>query len=226
MRLITILRLIKANYNIVSNVVLGLSAAGLLGFGIITHKQNNRLRESLEIAQNNILAYQGIVSNTQQANNVLKLDMSQLQHQNDQLLQKIDSVRKELKINSKHISTAATQTQSVYVNKSKGVRGQSNTNNLVTILTKDSIYKDTIQYNNLTKVFYTIGKDTVNIAIDVKNTQYLYVYTKKQYKNKKSFIKRLFTLDFKKVRVHEYRIVNTNDLFKTSDTRVIESINK
>jgi hypothetical protein len=57
MRLITILRLIKANYNIVSNVVLGLSAAGLLGFGIITHKQNNRLRESLEIAQNNILAY-------------------------------------------------------------------------------------------------------------------------------------------------------------------------
>ena len=46
------------------------------------------------------------------------------------------------------------------------------------------------------------------------------------YKNKKSFIKRLFTLDFKKVRVHEYRIINTNDLFKTSDTRVIESINK
>jgi hypothetical protein len=37
---------------------------------------------------------------------------------------------------------------------------------IITIL-KDSVYKDSLQYNNLTKVYYTIGKDSVNIKLDV-----------------------------------------------------------
>jgi len=37
------------------------------------------------------------------------------------LLQNIDSVRKELKIKSKQINTAATQKQVLYVKESKGV---------------------------------------------------------------------------------------------------------
>ena len=148
--------------------------------------------------------------------------MSQLRNVNDKLVQQIDSVRKELKIKPKVINTVATQTQTIYVTASKGVSGQD----IVKTILRDSIYNDTIQYNNLTKVAYTIGKDTVSINLDVKNQQYLFVYKKRQYKNKKSFIKRLFTLDFKKVNVYKYEIVNTNDLLKTSDVRVIESTDK
>ena len=44
--------------------------------------------------------------------------------------------------------------------------------------------------------------------------------------NKKNFIKRLFTLDFKKIDVYKYNIVNTNNLIQTSDVRVIEAIDK
>nr|DAN53051.1 MAG TPA: hypothetical protein [Bacteriophage sp.] len=54
----------------------------------------------------------------------------------------------------------------------------------------------------------------------------MYIYKKKQYKNKKSFIKRLFTLDFKKVTVYKYDIINTNELLKTSDVRVVETNSK
>ena len=82
----------------------------------------------------------------------------------------------------------------------------------LTIILKDTIYSDSIKYNDLTTVYYTIGKDTVSIGLDVKNTQYLYMFNKKIYKNKKSFIKRLLTLDFKKVNRYGYSIVNTNDL--------------
>lgn len=169
------------------------------------------------MANNNIEAYQGSLAGSQQANNVLKLDFSQLEHQNDSLLKELDKVRRENKIKTKDVNTAATQTQVIYVNNSKGVQGD-----ILTIL-RDTIYSDSLQYNDLTKVYYNIGKDSVNIALDIKNTQYLYVYKTREYKNKKSFIKRLFTFDFKKITKYKYKIINTNDLLKVSDVRVVEN---
>lgn len=200
--------------------VLMLCVALSLIFGVITCKQNKKLSEGLEMAQNNIEAYQGVVSASQQANNVLKLDLTELQQYNDVLLHRIDSVMEERDIKKKNVSTAATQTQSVLVNKSKGVRGQVIVNN------KDSILTDSIKYNDLTKVFYTISKDSIDIKLDIRNTQYLYVYKKREYKNKKNFFQRLFTLDWKKVTKYKYEIVNTNDLIKEDSVRVIETIQK
>lgn len=217
-----ILSWLISHKKIAIKALLSLLVGLLVVFSINIYKQNKRLSKSLEMAQNNIEAYQGILNGSQQTNNVLKLDMSQLQNVNDSLIQKIDSVRKELKIKPKVIRTTATQTQTIYVTASKGVRGQD----IIKTIQKDTVYKDTILINPLTKIDYTIGKDTVSVNLDIKNQQFLYVYKKRQYKNKKSFIKRLFTLDFKKVDMYKYQIVNTNDIIKTSDARVIESIDK
>ena len=142
--------------------------------------------------------------------------MNKLSEQNDKLIQQIDSVRKINKIKSDNLHTAATQTQTIYVNNSKGVRVD-----IIEIL-KDTVYTYTLQYNNLTKVYYSIGTDSVNIALDVKNTQYLYIFKTREYKNKKSFFKRLFTLDFKKINKYKYKIVNTNNLLKEDSVRIIE----
>ena len=168
------------------------------------------------MAQNNIEAYQGSLAGSQQANNVLKLTVDDLKYQNDKLVNQIDSVRKELKIKSKHVHTAATQTQFINVNDSKEVEG-----NIIYIL-KDSTYNDSIKFNDLTTVYYNVGKDSVTIGLDVRNTQYLYTFTDKHYKRKKSFIKRLFTFDFKKVTTTKYQIYNTNDLIRTDSVRVVE----
>ena len=209
-----------ANRKTLFKAVLGLAVAFLLGWGITLHKQNKKLSESLEMAQNNIEAYQGSLAGSQQANNVLQLSIKDLHQQNDELLQKLDSVAKNNKIKSKEINTAATQKQTLDVNEGKEVGGQ-----LKEIL-KDTTYTDSIQYNDLTKVRYTIGNDTVWVGIELENTQYLYIYTTKEYKNKKSFLKRLFTLDFKKVKKEKYSIINTNDLLKTSEVRVVEDTTK
>ena len=217
-----ILSWLISHKKIAIKALLSLLVGLLVVFSINIYKQNKRLSKSLEMAQNNIEAYQGILNGSQQANNVLKLDMSQLQNVNDSLIHKIDSVRKELKLKPKVIRTTATQTQTIYVTASTGVRGQD----IIKTIQKDTVYKDTILINPLTKIDYTIGKDTVSVNLDIKNQQFLYVYKKRQYKNKKSFIKRLFTLDFKKVDMYKYQIVNTNDIIKTSDVRVIESIDK
>ena len=91
-----------------------------------------------------------------------------------------------MKIKPKQISTAATQTQLLDVNDSKEVGGD------LSEMLKDTIYTDSIKYNDLTTVYYTISKDTVNVGLKI--------------------LKRLFTLDFKKVHKYKYKIVNTNDL--------------
>lgn len=222
MNSVMILSWLISHKKIAFKALLSLLVGLLVVFSINTYRQNKRLSKSLEIAQNNIEAYQGILNGSQQANNVLKLDMSQLRNINDSLIQKIDSVREQLKLKPKVIKTTATQTQTIYVTASKGVRGQD----IIKTIQRDTVYKDTIQINPLTKVNYTIGKDTVSVNLDIKNQQFLYVYKHRQYKNKKSFIKRLFTLDFKKVDMYKYQIVNTNDIIKTSDVRVIEAIDK
>lgn len=211
-----ILNWIVTHLKTLSKVIIGAVIAFLISWGVMLHKQNKKLSESLELAQNNIEAYQGIVNDSQQANNVLKLSIDELQSYNDKLLHNIDSVREELKIKDKQLSTAATQTQVIFVNDQKEVEGD-----LVEIL-KDTTYTDSIKYNPLTIVRYTIGRDTVNIGLDIKNTQYLFVYNTREYKNKKSFFKRLITLDFKKVNKTEYNIINSNDVINTDEVRVVE----
>lgn len=214
---IAIIKNLIANRKTLFKAISWLSVGLLLLFSITTYKQNKKLTERLEISQNNIEAYQELYNDSQQASNVLKLTVEQLQNSKDSIIQKLDSVRKELKIKPKQVKTAATQTQVINVIKSKGVKGD--------ILIKDTIYTDSIQYNPLTTVRYTIGNDTVSIGLNVENTQYLYIYTTKEYKNKKNFIKRLFTLDFKKIKKYKYKIVNTNDLLKNDDVRIVESNN-
>ena len=218
MSAIAMIEWMKSHYKLLLNAILGLIVASSISFGIISHNRANRLSEELKIANNNIEAYQDELDDSQQASGVLMLDMKKLKDYNDKLVHQLDSVSKKHNIKSSEILTAATQKQIIDVNKSKGVRGD-----IITIL-KDSTYKDSLQYNNLTKVYYTIGKDSVNIKLDVKNTQFLYVYKHKQYKNKKNFFQRLFTFDWKKETRYKYKIVNTNDIMKEDSIRVIQAI--
>ena len=218
MSAIAMIKWMKSHYKLLLNAILGLVVASSISFGIISHNRANRLSEELKIANNNIEAYQDELDDSQQASGVLMLDMKKLKDYNDKLVHQLDSVSKKHNIKSSEILTAATQKQIIDVNKSKGVRGD-----IITIL-KDSTYKDSLQYNNLTKVYYTIGKDSVNIKLDVKNTQFLYVYKHKQYKNKKNFFQRLFTFDWKKETRYKYKIVNTNNIMKEDSIRVIQAI--
>lgn len=220
MKLLTILTWLKSHQKIAANAIFAAAVGFFIFWGINIYKDNKKLSEQLEMVQNNVEAYQGALNGSQQAYNVIKLDMKKLSEQNDDLIHKLDSVRDELKIKTKELKTAATQTQVINVNQQQGVGGD------LTEILKDTIYKDSILYNPLTKVYYTISKDTVEIGLDVQNTQYLYLYNHREYENKKSWIKRLFTWDFKKVTKYKYEIVNTNDLLDTKDIRIIESIDK
>lgn len=223
-----IIKWVLQHKKIAVDAILSLCIALSLIWGITLHNKNKKLSESLELSQNNIEAYQGVVSASQQANNVLKLDVANLRQTNDKLLHRIDSVMEANDIKAKNVNTIATQGQSIDVYGSKGVGGQ-----VIlprdTIITKDTVYvqdrilKDSILFNDLTKVHYNIDNDSIRIRLDIHNSQYLYIYKKREYKNKKNFFQRLFTFDWKKVTKYKYKIVNTNELIKEDEVRIIEN---
>ena len=144
------------------------------------------------------------------------MDIAKLKDSKDSVLLKLDSVRNKNKIKANKVTFAATQNQTLLVTKGKGVQGD------LTSILKDTIYTDSLQYNDQTKVYYSIGKDSVDMTIDLKNTQYLYTYKTREYKNKKNFFQRLFTFDWKKVDKYKYKIVNSNDLIQEGDIRIVE----
>lgn len=223
-----IIKWVLQHKRIAVDAILSLCVALSLIWGITLHNKNKKLSESLELSQNNIEAYQGVVSASQQANNVLKLDVANLRQTNDKLLHRIDSVMEANDIKAKNVNTIATQGQSIDVYGSKGVGGQ-----VIlprdTIITKDTVYvqdrilKDSILFNDLTKVHYNIDNDSIRIRLDIHNSQYLYIYKKREYKNKKNFFQRLFTFDWKKVTKYKYKIINTNELIKEDEVRIIEN---
>lgn len=201
------------NKRIALEAILSLLVALSLAYGITMRNNNKKLTEDLKIANNNIEAYQGLLSNSQQANNVLQLQVKDLQHSNDKQISNLVSTANKNSIKTKQIQTAATQTQII------DVTSENETN---IPLVKDTIIQDSIIYNIYTKLYYTINKDTIYTNLQVKNKQDLIVYTKREYKNKKSFLKRLFTFDFKKIDNIQYKIINSNDLIKQDSIRVIQ----
>lgn len=179
----------------------------------VLSNENRRLNLDNEINTNNIEAYVGILNDANYANNVLRLDINTLSASKDNLLQQLDSARKELKISEKHLKTAMIQQSSVIVS------GKD------TVLVNDSCeFIKEFRPNDLTLLRIELKEDSLQYKINIQNDQYLYIYTDKDWKNKnKKFFKRLFTWDWKKVTYYKYEILNTNSLIEIGKTRVIEN---
>lgn len=213
---LSLLNWLKNHKRLAIELFLGALVALSVSYGTIVHNKNVELSKSLETANNNIEAYQELVNDSRQASVVLKMDIAKLKDSKDSVLLKLDSVRNKNKIKAKQVTFAATQNQTLLVTKGKGVQGD------LTSILKDTVYTDSLQYNDQTKVYYSICKDSVDMTIDLKNTQYLYTYKTREYKNKKNFFQRLFTFDWKKVDRYKYKIVNSNDLIQEEDIRIVE----
>lgn len=193
--------------------ILSLLVALSFSFGIIVHKKNNRLIESLKMAQNNVEAYRELVNNSRQADRVLQLAAEDFKRTNDKVIQRTKKVVDSIGVKPKQLKLTATATQTVDVKKVEKHNLQ---------LSKDTVYTDSIVYNPETKLYYTINKDSLSTTLSISNQLYLIVHQKKEYIRKKSFIKRLFTFDFKRHNVVSYKFVNSNNLIQQDSVRVVE----
>lgn len=192
----------------------------LLGLVLVTgyfsynmYKQNGVLDAKLGNEINNRMQYQAMVNNKENDNRVLRLNISDLSHSNDSLIQSLNETRKSLKIKDNALKQALSVSTVI--------------RDTITIVLPDSLKQSVdftakLEHNPLTT--FTIGRvDGKAFCIpEIYNRQDLFIHSRKEYRNKKNFFQRLFTLDWKKDKINRYNIINSNLAIQVLNTRIIE----
>ena len=179
---------------------------------VFQHNQLNSKQKEIDRLYNNCLYYQSISDSTIQNNRILQLTLDDMSSSNDSLVKEIELQRKQLNIKKKEVQQATIQSQTINVD--------------TTIIVHNDDFTIDIKPNELTSILISRKDSILSAKLEINNSQTIFITQKKEYKRKyKNWLTRLIHLDFKKINSRQYQIVNSNDLIKTKDVRIIE-INK
>ena len=174
------------------------------------HNKVNSLDNELANALNNAKAWENIANSNNENNNTLELTIQEYKNSNDSLIRIINDQQEKLKIkdNQLHqITSTETIIRDTIVEK---------------IPINDTDFTIELKPNQLTTITVSRKDSIFTHTMEILNRQDLFIYTKKVYRNQyKNFFQRLIHFDFKKDKVNRYQIINSNDLIKVIDTRVI-----
>lgn len=196
---------LKGNFNIIAVIIISILTA------IFVFQRNQLNKKDIEINRlyNNVQYYEELNDSTKDNNRILQLTIEELNNSKDSIITQLNDVRKQLNIKNKELELVSSQTQEVKLD--------------TTIIVNDNDFKYEIKPNNLTSLIIEKKDSILTANLDIKNQQTLFISHKKEYKNQyKNWFRRLLKFDFKKHNVYRYNIVNSNDLIKVTDTRVIQ----
>lgn len=198
--------------NILNYAKIGLVAITLfLGFNNYRLiNKVDRLDNELSIEKSNLKQYESLIDGKNKDNRVLQLTIDDFKETKDSLVKTIIAQTKDLKIKDKQLKEIAS-VETIITDTSK-----------VIIKTKDLNFTEELKPNQLTTIKVARVDSVLTCILDIKNRQDLFIYEEKVYRNKKNFVQRIFTLDFKKDIISRYQILNTNDLINITDTRIIK----
>ena len=195
---------LSKNFKVLAVFIIGIFAA----FVVLQHNQLKDKNKEIDRLNNNILYYQEQQDTLQNDNRVLRLTVDEFKDSKDSIVQQLNNVRKELNIKDKQLEQAQSQTQQIIVD--------------TAIVVKENNFKEVIKPNELTSIIIAKTDSILTAKIDIKNTQTLFLSSKKVYKRQyKNWFRRLLKFDFKKERVYRYTIKNSNELIKVTDTKLI-----
>ena len=190
----------------------------LLVGNVMLFKAWKRADNELGMEKNNRIAYEQIVSGITDEKRVLSLKLNDLKASNDKMIQTIDSTKKVLKIKDKALQQAILNKTII-----------NDTIRDTVILGTNCSFNITLKPNpETTSIIKLDSIGNITNILHIENSQILYVLEDKVYRNVydekrfKDFWKRLIRFDFKKDRIEKYEIVNSNDLIKTEETRVVK----
>lgn len=170
----------------------------------------NSLDKELARSINNASTWENIVNSNIDNNNTLELTIQEYKNSNDSLIRIINDQQEKLKIkdNQLHqVTSTETVIRDTIVEK---------------IPINDTDFTIELKPNKLTTITVSRKDSIFTHTMEILNRQDLFIYTKKVYRNQyKNFFQRLIHFDFKKDKINKYQIVNSNDLIKVIDTRVI-----
>ena len=170
----------------------------------------NSLDKELARSINNASTWENIANSNIDNNNTLELTIQEYKNSNDSLIKVINDQQENLKIKDNQLyQIASTETiiRDTIVEK---------------IPINDTDFTIELKPNQLTTITVSRKDSIFTHTMEILNRQDLFIYTKKVYRNQyKNFFQRLIHFDFKKDKVNRYQIINSNDLIKVIDTRVI-----
>ena len=168
------------------------------------------LDKELARSMNNASTWENIANSNIDNNNTLELTIQEYKNSNDSLIKVINDQQEKLKIKDNQLyQIASTETviRDTIVEK---------------IPINDTDFTIELKPNQLTTITVSRKDSIFTHTMEILNRQDLFIYTKKVYRNQyKNFFQRLIHFDFKKDKINKYQIVNSNDLIKVIDTRVI-----
>lgn len=170
----------------------------------------NSLDKELARSVTNASTWENIANSNIDNNNTLELTIQEYKNSNDSLIKVINDQQEKLKIKDNQlyqITSTETVIRDTIVEK---------------IPINDTDFTIELKPNQLTTITVSRKDSIFTHTMEILNRQDLFIYTKKVYRNQyKNFFQRLIHFDFKKDKVNKYQIVNSNDLIKVIDTRVI-----
>ena len=174
------------------------------------HNKVNSLYNELANALSNSKAWENIANSNNENNNTLELTIQEYKNSNDSLIRIINDQQEKLKIKDnqlRQVTSTETIIRDTIVEK---------------IPINDTDFTIELKPNQLTTITVSRKDSIFTHTMEILNRQDLFIYTKKVYRNQyKNFFQRLIHFDFKKDKINKYQIVNSNDLIKVIDTRVI-----
>ena len=170
----------------------------------------NSLDKELTRSINNASTWENIANSNIDNNNTLELTIQEYKNSNDSLIKVINDQQEKLNIKDNQlyqITSTETIIRDTIVEK---------------IPINDTDFTIELKPNQLTTITVSRKDSIFTHTMEILNRQDLFIYTKKVYRNQyKNFFQRLIHFDFKKDKVNRYQIINSNDLIKVIDTRVI-----
>lgn len=170
----------------------------------------NSLDKELARSINNASTWENIANSNIDNNNTLELTIQEYKNSNDSLIKVINDQQEKLKIKDNQLyqmTSTETVIRDTIVEK---------------IPINDTDFTIELKPNQLTTITVSRKDSIFTHTMEILNRQDLFIYTKKVYRNQyKNFFQRLIHFDFKKDKINKYQIVNSNDLIKVIDTRVI-----
>lgn len=170
----------------------------------------NSLDKELARSINNASTWENIANSNIDNNNTLELTIQEYKNSNDSLIKVINDQQEKLNIKDNQlyqITSTETVIRDTIVEK---------------IPINDTDFTIELKPNQLTTITVSRKDSIFTHTMEILNRQDLFIYTKKVYRNQyKNFFQRLIHFDFKKDKINKYQIVNSNDLIKVIDTRVI-----
>lgn len=195
----------KKYYKIIAVFIISILTA------ILFYQHNQLQKKDLEITRvtNNYEFYMQQTADKAAQNQVLQLTLDEYKETKDSLIQKIKAAQKKLKIKEKELSQVQIQEQKIVHD--------------TTVVVKSNDFNVEIKPNSLTSIIISKKDTLLKHHLDIRNSQTLFVGTKKVYKRQyKNWFQRLLHLDFKKRTYYKYQIDNSNKLIRIENTRIVE----